>query len=188
MPHIARCLLKEFNTSPKGCDTPPLVLSFTHAHLCDTPFCNISRDNCAIPHKNKHDRVLRYYRYKFRKIRAPTKIKSALPPTKPKSPPPKKNEEFYRHGFFLQKERIFPGVHKIGAPISGPRIADKNFTDTRIFLTSIARYDKYRYWASKALFYCSCLGWVGGGAWCKVFGTSFELLGQGFPGGPFLTL
>ena len=37
--------------------------------------------------------------------------------------------------FFLQKERIFPGVHKIGAPISGPRIADTNFTDTkRIFL------------------------------------------------------
>ena len=35
---------------------------------------------------------------------------------------------------FLQKEGIFPGVHKIGAAISGPRIADKNFTDTRIFL------------------------------------------------------
>ena len=34
-----------------------------------------------------------------------------------------------------QKERIFPGVHKIDAPISGPRIADRNFTDTkRIFL------------------------------------------------------
>ena len=30
---------------------PPLVLSFTQAHLCDTPFCNVSRDNCAIPHK-----------------------------------------------------------------------------------------------------------------------------------------
>ena len=30
---------------------PPLVLSFTKAHLCDTPFCNISRDNSAIPHK-----------------------------------------------------------------------------------------------------------------------------------------
>ena len=32
---------------------PPLVLSFTQAHLCDTPFCNISRDNCAIPHKEQ---------------------------------------------------------------------------------------------------------------------------------------
>ena len=37
---------------------------------------------------------------------------------------------------FLQKEGIFPGVHKIGAAISGPRIADTNFTDTRIFLNN----------------------------------------------------
>ena len=35
---------------------------------------------------------------------------------------------------FLQKERIFPGAHQIGAAISGARIADKNLTDTRIFL------------------------------------------------------
>ena len=47
---------------------PPLVLSFTQAHLCDTPFCNVSRDNCAIPHKNMHEKVLRYYRYKYRAI------------------------------------------------------------------------------------------------------------------------
>ena len=32
---------------------PPLVLSFTQAHLCDTPFCYVSRDNCAIPHKKQ---------------------------------------------------------------------------------------------------------------------------------------
>ena len=36
---------------PQNGAIPPLVLSFTQAHLCDTPFCNISRDNCAIPHK-----------------------------------------------------------------------------------------------------------------------------------------
>ena len=43
-----------------------------------------------------------------RKIRAPTKIKSALPPPKTQNtPPPKKIEEFYGHGFFLQKQRIF---------------------------------------------------------------------------------
>ena len=48
---------------------PLLVLSFTQAHQCDTPFCNISRDNCAIPHKNKHERVLRYYRYEYRAIK-----------------------------------------------------------------------------------------------------------------------
>ena len=28
---------------------PPLALRFTQAHLCDTPFCNISRNKCAIP-------------------------------------------------------------------------------------------------------------------------------------------
>ena len=36
-------------------------------------------------------------------------------------------------GFSCRKKAFFPGVHKIGAPISGPRIADTNFTDTRIF-------------------------------------------------------
>ena len=53
---------------PKMVRYPPLVLSSTQAHLCDTPFCNISRDKCAIPHKNKHERVLRYYRYRYRAI------------------------------------------------------------------------------------------------------------------------
>ena len=66
-----------------------------------------------------------------RKIRAPIKIKSALPP--PPKPPPKK-EEFYGHRFSCRKNAFFPGVHKIGAAISGPRIADTNFTDTGTFL------------------------------------------------------
>ena len=34
----------------------------------------------------------------------------------------------------LRDTEFFPGVHKIGAAISGPRIADTNFMDTRIFL------------------------------------------------------
>ena len=42
---------------PQSGAIPPLVLSFAQAHLCDTPFCYISRDNCAIPHENKHERV-----------------------------------------------------------------------------------------------------------------------------------
>ena len=73
---------------------------------------------------------------KFRKIRAPIKIKSALPPP-PKTqntPPPPKTRNFMDMGFSCRKNAFFPGVHKIDAPISGPRIADKNFTDTRIFL------------------------------------------------------
>ena len=37
-------------------------------------------------------------------------------------------------GFPCRKNAIFPRAHKIGAAISGPRIADKNFMDTRIFL------------------------------------------------------
>ena len=51
-----------------GAIPPPLVLNFIQTHLCDTPFCNVSRDNCAIPHKNKHERISRYYRYKYRAI------------------------------------------------------------------------------------------------------------------------
>ena len=58
------------------------------------------------------------------------------PPPKPKTPPLSLKRGILWTGFFLQKERIFPGVHKIGAAISGPRIADTNFTDTRIFLKS----------------------------------------------------
>ena len=61
------------------------------------------------------------------------KIGTSPPPPNPNYPPPK-TRNFMDTGFFLQKERIFPGVHKIGAAISGPRIADTNFTDTRIFL------------------------------------------------------
>ena len=68
----------------------------------------------------------------LRKVPAPIKIKSAVLP-----PPKKQNEEFYGHGGFpaerKQKANI-PDAHIIGAPISGPRIADKKLTDTRIFL------------------------------------------------------
>ena len=48
-------LFKGGEHSPKMVRYPPLVLNFTQTHPCDTPFCNVSRDNCAIPHKNKHE-------------------------------------------------------------------------------------------------------------------------------------
>ena len=32
---------------------PSFVLSFTQAHLCDTPFCNVSHDTSAISHKKR---------------------------------------------------------------------------------------------------------------------------------------
>ena len=34
---------------------PSLVFSLTQAHLCHTPFRNVSRDDCATPHKNTHE-------------------------------------------------------------------------------------------------------------------------------------
>ena len=73
------------------------------------------------------------------------------PPPKPKIPPPLKRGILWTQ-VFLQKERIFPGVHKIGAAISGPRIADTNFTDTRIFL------NEFPILVTKALF-------LGGPSW-----------------------
>ena len=76
-PILRDTFLREVSTPPKRCDTPPLVLSFTHAHLCDTPFCNVSRDN------------VRYHM----------------------------------------------------------KTSTKQFCDT--IATSVARYEKYRYWASK---------------------------------------
>ena len=52
------------------------------------------------------------------KILAPIKMESALPPPK---------TQIVWAGFFLQREHIFPGVHKIGAAISVPRIAGRKF-------------------------------------------------------------
>ena len=52
----------------QGAIPPPLVPSFTQTYQCDTPFCNISRDTCAIPQENKHEKYLRYYRWKYRAI------------------------------------------------------------------------------------------------------------------------
>ena len=42
IPHIAGSFFRDL----------PLVLSLTQAHLCDTLFCNISRDNCAISRRD----------------------------------------------------------------------------------------------------------------------------------------
>ena len=64
---------------------------------------------------------------------------STPPPKKPKIPPPKK-EEFYGHGGFpAERTKKMPGAHKIGAAISGPRIAGGNFMDITLFLTKYTR-------------------------------------------------
>ena len=67
------------------------------------------------------------------------KICTSPPPQKTQNTPPPKRGILWT-GFFLQNGRIFPGVHKIDAPVSGPRIADTNFTDTRIFLKFLGNY------------------------------------------------
>ena len=57
---VEKVLSKGGQQSPRMVRYPPLgTFCLTQAHLCDT-----SCYNCAIPHKNKHERVLRYYRYK----------------------------------------------------------------------------------------------------------------------------
>ena len=55
----------------------------------------------------------------IRKIPAPMKIKLALPP-------PNRGISWGGMGVFQQKEPKIPGAHKIGAAISGPRIAGGN--------------------------------------------------------------
>ena len=78
----------------------------------------------------------------FGKIPTPIKIKLAIPPPPLKKPtpppPPPKTRNFMgmgpATGVFQQKEPKMPGAHKIGAAVSGPRIAGGNFTDMRLFL------------------------------------------------------
>ena len=46
----------------QNCAIPPLDL-ISHRHISAIPpFCNVSRDHCAIPPQNKHKIFLRYYR------------------------------------------------------------------------------------------------------------------------------
>ena len=55
------------------------------------------------------------------------------PPQNPKNPPPPKTRNFYGYGFSCRTDAFFQASIKIGAAISGPRIADTNFTDTEDF-------------------------------------------------------
>ena len=68
------------------------------------------------------------------KIPAPIKIKSALPPppqTQNTPPPPLNRGILWTWRFSCRKNAEILGAHRIGAAISGPRVVDKNFTDTR---------------------------------------------------------
>ena len=62
------------------------------------------------------------------------------PPPLPKTQnyPPPKTRNSMDMGFFPAEERIFPGVHKIGAPISGPRVVRTNVLRIRGFFSSFS--------------------------------------------------
>ena len=77
------------------------------------------------------------------------------PPPKPKIHPPLKRGILWTW-FFLQSGRIFPGVHKIGAAISSPRIADKNFTDTKRIFFSELRTPAKQWMLSALPLQCHC--------------------------------
>ena len=63
------------------------------------------------------------------------KIGTSPPPPKPKIPPPPlKRGILWTRRFSCRKNAEILGAHKISAAISGPRIADTNSMDTRIFL------------------------------------------------------
>ena len=62
------------------------------------------------------------------------KIGTPPPPKTQNNTPPLKRGILWTWVFPSRKNAFFPGVHKIDAPISGPRIADRNFTDTGAFL------------------------------------------------------
>ena len=62
------------------------------------------------------------------------KIGTSPPLPQTQNTPPLKPRILWTWRFSCRKNAEILGAHKIGAAISGPRIADKNFTDTRIFL------------------------------------------------------
>ena len=61
------------------------------------------------------------------------KIRSELPPPPPSKrktdPPPLRREILWAWGFPAERTKKTPGAHKIGAPISGPRIAGRKITE-----------------------------------------------------------
>ena len=70
------------------------------------------------------------------------KIGTSPPKKKPKYPPPLKTRILWTWFFSCRTDAEILGAHKIGAATSGPRIADKNFTDTRIFLKNVKNRPK----------------------------------------------
>ena len=117
-----------------------------HCHPCLFKDDQIMRDNrlpvhcwCLAAatsywHSDQHANVGRYPLFQKNPRAHKNKIGTPPPPRQNPNPPPK-TRNFMDMAFSCRTDAFFPGVHKIGAAISGPRITDTNFTDTRIFLT-----------------------------------------------------
>ena len=89
--------------------------------------------NCHEVRVQFHGYVILRPKGLVRNIPVPIKIKFALPPTPQTQKYPPLKRGTWR--FSCRKNAEIPGAHKIGAAICGPRIADKNFMDARIFLS-----------------------------------------------------
>ena len=155
MSHIARYFSREVSSSPKSCDTPspPWLLSFTQAHLSNTPFRNISHDDCAIPH-NRHEKraqtqtlgpdIFRWGRGLPHEGVGAKKLGMSLKTRETKLfgrdipgfcwDIPAAPEKFEKKRFVFNSRPL----HKTST---------KEFCDT--ITTSIVRYEKYRCWVSK---------------------------------------
>ena len=81
-----------------------------------------------------HDTVATNIMRYVRKILAPIKIKSALPP------PKKKVRNFAGIVFPAERPHFFQAPIKLAQPFQGPRIADRNFHGHEDF----SEYEKYR--------------------------------------------
>ena len=99
----------------------PPWYSVSHRHICAIPL--FVRYRVIIVQKNP-----RVHKNKIGTSPPP-------PPANPKYPP-KKRGILWKWRFSCRKNAEIEGAHKIGAAISGPRIAEKNFTDTRLFFSS----------------------------------------------------
>ena len=117
---------------------PPLVLGSRMGICAMPPFATYRAMVVrAMPTNNKHERALHglvifhwsvlfvLLLTKYQKNPRAHKNKIGTPPPPPQTPPQKRG--ILRTWFFLQKERIFPGVHKIGAPHFRPQNCGHEF-------------------------------------------------------------
>ena len=116
---------------------PPLALSCTQAHQCDRSFCNVSRDKCAIPHKNRQTGVYPY----------PLGVGSATPSPK-KGAPETKNPSCI--AFTVLRGGLGPWSQTMVSERARPWGRGRS-EFAELSLQVIARYEQYLCWASKTL-------------------------------------